>query len=184
MVRLQAACPHHLPTSTSVAAFAFAGSGHAIRRSLSIRRPHQLLASRPSQARICRCSLDPRMGTRFHVAWPTRCAPSPPTFPLVVPTIIFSWIHYGIAASVQNYSSRVHSPLVDRSAIEESTVGAVYGVFQCVPLSCRMLGIGKLGEKSRLEIVKNTGHLPNSEDPVTFNKFLLNFLLGDPKPLM
>ncbi|KAJ6805651.1 uncharacterized protein M6B38_180205 [Iris pallida] len=38
-----------------------------------------------------------------------------------------------------------------------------------------------LGEKARLDILKNTGHLPHLEDPESFNKVLLNFLLETPK---
>ncbi|KAJ3698035.1 hypothetical protein LUZ61_001740 [Rhynchospora tenuis] len=33
-----------------------------------------------------------------------------------------------------------------------------------------------LGEKARLEVLKNTGHLPQAEDPTHFNEVLLNFL--------
>ncbi|ONK65376.1 uncharacterized protein A4U43_C07F36470 [Asparagus officinalis] len=40
----------------------------------------------------------------------------------------------------------------------------------------------KLGEGARLEIVKNTGHMPNTEDPTRFNELLLDFLMNDPKP--
>ncbi|KAG0497472.1 hypothetical protein HPP92_001917 [Vanilla planifolia] len=35
----------------------------------------------------------------------------------------------------------------------------------------------KLGEKARLEVLKNTGHVPQLEDPAQFNKILLSFLL-------
>ncbi|PKU81839.1 uncharacterized protein LOC110104967 [Dendrobium catenatum] len=38
----------------------------------------------------------------------------------------------------------------------------------------------KLGEKAKLEILKNTGHVPQIEDPDLFNKVLLGFLLGAP----
>ncbi|KAJ4815477.1 alpha/beta-Hydrolases superfamily protein [Rhynchospora pubera] len=33
-----------------------------------------------------------------------------------------------------------------------------------------------LGETARLEVLKNTGHLPQAEDPTRFNEVLLNFL--------
>ncbi|XP_020272735.1 uncharacterized protein LOC109847914, partial [Asparagus officinalis] len=39
----------------------------------------------------------------------------------------------------------------------------------------------KLGEKARLEIVKKTGHMPNTENPTRFNELLLNFFLNDSK---
>lgn len=35
----------------------------------------------------------------------------------------------------------------------------------------------QLGEKARVEIVKNTGHVPNGEDPRRFNEILLEFLM-------
>lgn len=37
----------------------------------------------------------------------------------------------------------------------------------------------KLGEKTKLEILKNTGHVPQIEDSDVFNKVILNFLLGE-----
>ncbi|XP_020103926.1 uncharacterized protein LOC109720960 [Ananas comosus] len=39
-----------------------------------------------------------------------------------------------------------------------------------------------LGEKARLEILDRTGHVPQMERPNKFNKVLLNFLLGSPRP--
>ncbi|TVU37951.1 hypothetical protein EJB05_11296 [Eragrostis curvula] len=39
----------------------------------------------------------------------------------------------------------------------------------------------KLGANARLEVVKNTGHLPQEEDPKRFNEALMNFLLPAPK---
>lgn len=42
----------------------------------------------------------------------------------------------------------------------------------------------QLGEKARLEILENTSHVPQSEDPSHFNKVLLSFLLGVPKSSM
>ncbi|XP_020587350.1 uncharacterized protein LOC110029411 [Phalaenopsis equestris] len=38
----------------------------------------------------------------------------------------------------------------------------------------------KLGEKVKLKIFKNTGHVPQLEAPDEFNKVLLSFLLGSP----
>ncbi|XP_028552299.1 uncharacterized protein LOC114580034 [Dendrobium catenatum] len=37
----------------------------------------------------------------------------------------------------------------------------------------------KLGENAKLEVLKNTGHVPQLEDPNQFNKVLLSFLLGN-----
>ncbi|KAL0908891.1 hypothetical protein M5K25_023403 [Dendrobium thyrsiflorum] len=37
----------------------------------------------------------------------------------------------------------------------------------------------KLGENAKLEVLKNTGHVPQLEDPNRFNKVLLSFLLGN-----
>ncbi|MQL78043.1 hypothetical protein Taro_010471 [Colocasia esculenta] len=37
-----------------------------------------------------------------------------------------------------------------------------------------------LGEKARLEVMKNTAHVPQIEDPNRFNEIVLNFLLGKP----
>nr|XP_019703407.1 uncharacterized protein LOC109505362 [Elaeis guineensis] len=42
----------------------------------------------------------------------------------------------------------------------------------------------RLGEKARLEIMKNTAHVPQVEDPEKFNEILLNFLLGAPRSAM
>lgn len=39
----------------------------------------------------------------------------------------------------------------------------------------------RLGENVRIEIVKNTGHVPNAEHPQRFNEILLSFLLNDTK---
>ncbi|KAL6657611.1 hypothetical protein ACP70R_005391 [Stipagrostis hirtigluma subsp. patula] len=39
----------------------------------------------------------------------------------------------------------------------------------------------KLGPNARLEVLKNTGHMPQEEDPKRFNEALLNFLLPGPK---
>ncbi|KAL6856276.1 hypothetical protein ACP4OV_019078 [Aristida adscensionis] len=39
----------------------------------------------------------------------------------------------------------------------------------------------KLGANARLEVLKNTGHMPQEEDPKRFNEALLNFLLPTPK---
>uniref|UniRef100_A0A0D9X1E6 AB hydrolase-1 domain-containing protein n=1 Tax=Leersia perrieri TaxID=77586 RepID=A0A0D9X1E6_9ORYZ len=38
----------------------------------------------------------------------------------------------------------------------------------------------QLGANARLEILKNTGHMPQEEDPKRFNEALLNFLLPPP----
>ncbi|EAZ40637.1 hypothetical protein OsJ_25102 [Oryza sativa Japonica Group] len=38
----------------------------------------------------------------------------------------------------------------------------------------------QLGANARLEIIKNTGHMPQEEDPKRFNEALLNFLLPAP----
>uniref|UniRef100_J3MMW5 AB hydrolase-1 domain-containing protein n=2 Tax=Oryza brachyantha TaxID=4533 RepID=J3MMW5_ORYBR len=38
----------------------------------------------------------------------------------------------------------------------------------------------KLGANARLEILKNTGHMPQEEDSKKFNEALLNFLLPAP----
>ena len=45
-------------------------------------------------------------------------------------------------------------------------------------------GCRRLGEKARLEIMKNTAHVPQVEDPEKFNEILLNFLLGAPRSAM
>ncbi|XP_020587100.1 uncharacterized protein LOC110029243 [Phalaenopsis equestris] len=37
----------------------------------------------------------------------------------------------------------------------------------------------KLGENAKLEVMKNTGHVPQLEDPNQFNKLLLSFLLAE-----
>ncbi|XP_008802457.1 4,5:9,10-diseco-3-hydroxy-5,9,17-trioxoandrosta-1(10),2-diene-4-oate hydrolase [Phoenix dactylifera] len=42
----------------------------------------------------------------------------------------------------------------------------------------------RLGEKARLEIMKDTAHVPQGEDPEKFNEILLNFLLGAPRSAM
>ncbi|KAF8679316.1 hypothetical protein HU200_046100 [Digitaria exilis] len=39
----------------------------------------------------------------------------------------------------------------------------------------------KLGANARLEVIKNTGHMPQEEDPKRFNEAILNFLLPAPK---
>ncbi|KAG1342634.1 4,5:9,10-diseco-3-hydroxy-5,9, 17-trioxoandrosta-1(10),2-diene-4-oate hydrolase [Cocos nucifera] len=39
----------------------------------------------------------------------------------------------------------------------------------------------RLGEKAKLEIMKDTAHVPQVEDPEQFNEILLNFLLGTPR---
>ncbi|GJN11054.1 hypothetical protein PR202_ga29215 [Eleusine coracana subsp. coracana] len=39
----------------------------------------------------------------------------------------------------------------------------------------------RLGANARLEVLKNTGHLPQEEDPKRFNEALVNFLLPSPK---
>ncbi|WVZ66671.1 hypothetical protein U9M48_015861 [Paspalum notatum var. saurae] len=39
----------------------------------------------------------------------------------------------------------------------------------------------KLGANARLEILKDTGHMPQEEDPKRFNEAILNFLLPAPK---
>lgn len=44
-----------------------------------------------------------------------------------------------------------------------------------------MNGFRRLGEKARLEIMKDTAHVPQVEDPEQFNAILLNFLLGTPR---
>jgi pimeloyl-ACP methyl ester carboxylesterase len=38
----------------------------------------------------------------------------------------------------------------------------------------------QLGATARLEILKNTGHMPQEEDAKRFNEALLNFLLPAP----
>ncbi|KAJ1291835.1 hypothetical protein BS78_02G347400 [Paspalum vaginatum] len=39
----------------------------------------------------------------------------------------------------------------------------------------------KLGANARLEVLKDTGHMPQEEDPKRFNDAILNFLLSAPK---
>ena len=39
----------------------------------------------------------------------------------------------------------------------------------------------KLGPNARLEVLKDTGHMPQEEDPKRFNEAILNFLLPAPK---
>ncbi|CAL5084027.1 unnamed protein product [Urochloa decumbens] len=39
----------------------------------------------------------------------------------------------------------------------------------------------KLGANARLEVIKDTGHMPQEEDPKRFNEAILNFLLPAPK---
>ncbi|RLN35513.1 catalytic/ hydrolase [Panicum miliaceum] len=39
----------------------------------------------------------------------------------------------------------------------------------------------KLGPNARLEVLKDTGHMPQEEDPKRFNEAILNFLLPPPK---
>nr|CAB3454937.1 unnamed protein product [Digitaria exilis] len=39
----------------------------------------------------------------------------------------------------------------------------------------------KLGANARLEVIKDTGHMPQEEDPKRFNEAVLNFLLPVPK---
>lgn len=39
----------------------------------------------------------------------------------------------------------------------------------------------KLGANARLEVLKDTGHMPQEEDPKRFNEAILNFLLPAPK---
>lgn len=41
-------------------------------------------------------------------------------------------------------------------------------------------GCSHLGERARLEVVKNTGHTPHLEDPSRFNELVLAFLLEAP----
>ncbi|PAN14785.1 hypothetical protein PAHAL_2G444300 [Panicum hallii] len=41
----------------------------------------------------------------------------------------------------------------------------------------------KLGPNARLEVLKDTGHMPQEEDPKRFNEAILNFLLPAPKSL-
>ncbi|XP_077236366.1 uncharacterized protein LOC143877926 [Tasmannia lanceolata] len=38
-----------------------------------------------------------------------------------------------------------------------------------------------LGEKVRLEVMKNTSHVPQNENPTRFNDIVKNFLMGSPK---
>ncbi|CAL9781741.1 unnamed protein product [Musa acuminata subsp. burmannicoides] len=40
----------------------------------------------------------------------------------------------------------------------------------------------RLGENARLEVLQNTGHLPQMEDANRFNKLLFSFLLGASQP--
>ncbi|XP_072991000.1 uncharacterized protein [Typha latifolia] len=40
----------------------------------------------------------------------------------------------------------------------------------------------QLGDKARLEVIENTGHTPQLEDPNRFNEILLDFLLGAESP--
>ncbi|CAN6206064.1 unnamed protein product [Urochloa humidicola] len=39
----------------------------------------------------------------------------------------------------------------------------------------------KLGANARLEVIKDTGHMPQEEDPKRFNEAIMNFLLPAPK---
>jgi pimeloyl-ACP methyl ester carboxylesterase len=39
-----------------------------------------------------------------------------------------------------------------------------------------------LDGKARVEIIKKTGHAPQLEDPASFNKIVLDFLLASDKP--
>ncbi|CAO1939457.1 unnamed protein product [Urochloa humidicola] len=39
----------------------------------------------------------------------------------------------------------------------------------------------KLGANARLEVIKDTGHMPQEEDPKRFNEAIMNFLLPTPK---
>ncbi|CAO2189450.1 unnamed protein product [Urochloa humidicola] len=39
----------------------------------------------------------------------------------------------------------------------------------------------KLGANARLEVIKDTSHMPREEDPKRFNEAILNFLLPAPK---
>jgi pimeloyl-ACP methyl ester carboxylesterase len=53
---------------------------------------------------------------------------------------------------------------------------AIQNLLRKVKCKCR-----ELGANARLEVLEDTGHMPQEEDPKRFNEAILNFLLPAPE---